>query len=152
MGSSDGQQLHVRGGRARVAEVFRDYDVAFHNAVFDIDVAETHMKLTPKRAVHCTMVGAFIKDPRVVTLKLKELSELWLGEPPTERDALRDWIINNVPEAKRSKKSWVAYISHAPGDLVAPYACGDVDRTFKLHRFVQAVVGKDAGLTRAYRQ
>ena len=131
-------------------EAFRDFDVEFHNAVFDVGVAKYHLNLYPQREIHCTMVGAFIKDPRVRILALKELTELWLGEKPAERDALRDWVVANVPEARRAKKNWGAYISRAPGDLVAPYACGDTNRTKRLGAFIRKTVVADAGLSAAY--
>lgn len=103
--------------------------IAFHNAQFDVDVAETHLGLPIPKNLFCTMVLAFLFDPNSERLGLKELAEDLLDEPPTERDALRDWVLANVPEARRAKTRWGRYISRAPGRVAAPYAIGDVVRT-----------------------
>jgi DNA polymerase I-like protein with 3'-5' exonuclease and polymerase domains len=103
----------------------------FHNGEFDIEVAEHEFAL-PWLSVeqwHDSMLTAFLRDPHDKNYKLKELAERHLGEPPTERDELREWIITNVPEARRAKETWGAYIALAPGQLVGTYCCGDLART-----------------------
>lgn len=110
--------------------------IAFHNAPFDLDVAEVWFDLPrlPWDKIHCTMVGGFLFDPNSRRLDLKELAEDVLGMPPEEQSALRDWLIENVPEVRRAKTKWGAHIWRAPGTIVAPYAKGDVIRTRRLAR------------------
>src|SRR5665213_2252931 len=89
----------------RLRDVYENYDVAFHHAQFDLDVGETHLDgLWPKRKYHCTLVQAFLVTPYAPSLGLKEYYEERYGEPATERDDLRDWVLDHVPEAKRKKK------------------------------------------------
>lgn len=122
----------------------------FHHAGFDLDVMETHMGVAWPAYHHDTLLLAFLDDPRSNTFSLKPLCEKLLNEPPTERDELRDWICRNVPEAKRSKTKWGAYIALAPGDLVGRYAKGDVSRTAKLYKMYLKTVLADSRLVRAY--
>lgn len=121
--------------------------LVFHNAKFDLDVAETHLGLPMPEAgrIHDTMIAAFLHDPYSRTLKLKPLGERFLKMPPTERDELRAWIFEHVPEV--TPKSWGAWICKAPGDLVGRYAAGDVERTGPLLDFLWPAVEK---MTEAY--
>jgi DNA polymerase I-like protein with 3'-5' exonuclease and polymerase domains len=108
----------------------------FHNAKFDLDVAETHLGLPvpPWHLFHDTLFLLFLADPHARTLSLKPAAEKWLGLPPSERDAVRDWVLAHVKGA--TSKSWGAYICKAPGELVGKYAIGDVDRTHQLFEFL----------------
>ena len=101
----------------------------FHNAKFDYDVAVTHMGMDelPWEALHDTMYLLFLLDPHATTLSLKPSAERILQLPPTEQDAVRDWLVANG--ICRDVKGWGAYISMAPGKLVGEYADGDVTRT-----------------------
>lgn len=124
----------------------------FHNAKFDLDVAEEHFGLRPPpwHLIDDTMLLAFLHDPHSNTVALKTLAERELKLPPAERDELRDWIIINVPEARRSKSQWGAYISQAPGQLVGRYAIGDVVRTRQLWEHYRDLVLVDDGMRKAY--
>jgi len=104
----------------------------FHNASFDLDVLETHLGVMWPAAHEDTLLLAYLFEPRAPTFALKPLAERLLGERPDERDALRDWIVAHVKGA--TMKTWGAYISEAPFELVRPYAIGDVVRTAKLHQ------------------
>ena len=110
----------------------------FHNAMFDLDVIETYFNLSVPRPelIHDTLILAFLHDPHVQSLALKELVVTWGLAEPSERDELREWIINNVPEAKRKKSTWGAYISKGPVNLVGRYAMADVRLTYKLFTFL----------------
>lgn len=132
----------------RLAEVMRDYVTVWHNGAFDLDVAETHFGIAWPEEHHDTLLLAFIEDPDAATLSLKPLAEKWLGEKPTERDRLRDWVIEHVPGA--TPKNWGAFIAKAPADIVAPYACGDVARTKKLFTYLGPRVLADERLNRGY--
>lgn len=122
-----------------------------HNAKFDIDVAQTHMEVgaISWERVHDTQYLLFLHDPHAPSLSLKPSSERLLGMPPEERDAVKDWVAANVPEAKKKPSSWGAYICLAPGKLVGTYANGDTVRTLKLFKFLYPKI-VEAGMLKAY--
>lgn len=124
--------------RAAVREAFRADEVVFHNAKFDLDVAETHMRLRPPVTFHDTLLLLFLHNPHARSLGLKETAEALLGEPPSERDAVRDWLVEAKVIRKGQKHG--AFIAKAPGDLVGRYANGDTDRTEKLFRLLKEEV------------
>jgi DNA polymerase I-like protein with 3'-5' exonuclease and polymerase domains len=109
-------------------------EFVFHNAPFDCDIIETHFKIKiPWNRVHDTMLMAFMMDP-YGELSLKPLAERHLGEPPTEQEAVRQWLVaHGICHA--NAKDWGAHIAKAPGDLVGTYAIGDVRRTLGLYKF-----------------
>lgn len=126
----------------------------FHNAPFDLSVQAKWMSLPHHfhidngwKLVHDTMYLLFLADPYASTYSLKPSADRYLGMPPTEQDAVRDWILANVPEA--TSKDWGAYIWRAPGDLVGRYAIGDVVRTRKLFDLLYAKIVSD-GMEAAY--
>lgn len=109
--------------------------LTFHGK-FDVDVAETHLGLPrlPALEMHDAMFIMFLRDPHSRELDLKSLAERFLGEPPTEQNELKAWILAHKKEleAKHGKftpSEWGSMIAHAPGSLVGKYACGDTDRT-----------------------
>jgi DNA polymerase I-like protein with 3'-5' exonuclease and polymerase domains len=115
----------------------RGSPLLFFNAKFDVDVAETHLGLSRLNSedYHDSMFMMFLRDPHARDLGLKPLAERFLGEPPEERDELKEWVLKNVKTAEGKKiapSQWGAYISQAPGDLVGRYAKGDTDRTWGL--------------------
>ena len=115
----------------------------FHNAKFDLAVMREHMGITvPPERVHDTMFMIFLHEPYADTFSLKPSSERILGMPPDEQDDLRNWILNHVPEA--TPKDWGAHIAKAPADVVAPYAIGDVKRTFKLWEYLHNSIPLEA--------
>lgn len=126
--------------RAEAHEILSDilqkptYEFIFHNAPFDCAIIEERLKLVvPWERVHDTMLQAFLLDP-FGELALKPLAELHFGEAPTERDAVRDWLVANG-KVRANDKSWDAHIAKAPGDLVGAYAIGDVRKTLNLYKF-----------------
>lgn len=130
---SEGHELLLHCWHERAVQ-----PLLFHNAPFDLSVAERWLDLPWPRwdRVHDTMYLVFQEDP-YGDLGLKPASERILGLPPEEQADLRDWILKNVPGA--TKKTWGAHISKAPFDLVEPYAIGDVVRTKGLY---DALIGK----------
>ena len=115
----------------------------FHNAPFDCSIIEERMSLAvPWERVHDTMLLAFLANP-FGELSLKPLAEQLLGEPPTEQDAVRDWLIKHGV-CRSTDKGWGAYIARAPGDLVGTYAIGDVKRTLALFKYLY-IEGKPLG-------
>lgn len=107
-------------------------EVLFHNAKFDLDVAEVHLGLPmlPWHRVHDTLYLLFLKDPHALDLKLKPSAERILGMPPEEQDAVKDWLVAHGVITKAQDAG--PYIAKCDGKVVARYANGDVDRTIKL--------------------
>lgn len=136
-----------------------------HNSKFDADVAETHMGVAKIDDVdlHDTMFLAFLHDPHARDLGLKGLADVLLQMPPEERDAVADWARANKqfclskydPGLQRNGKKKPfepgAYIAYAPGELVAPYVGGDVDRTYALFKFYWEYVVEN-GMLPAYQR
>lgn len=100
----------------------------FHNAAFDMDIMDTFFGLRPKE-FEDTLYLSFLHDPRAESMALKDQAHLTLGMPPDEQSDLEAYVIENIKGAKRAKKKWGEHIGECPGNIVAPYAIGDVDRT-----------------------
>ena len=153
-------------GRDALQEVWDSgLAIVAHNAKFDFDVAEVNMGLPalPWDRMHDTMFLLFLDNPYAPDLKLKPSADRLLGMPPEEQDAVKEWVLANVPEMRRGyqwpkltrwgrkfkKPQWGAYICRAPGDLVGKYAEGDVIRTGLLFKFLWPKIVK-AGMLPAY--
>lgn len=129
--------------------------LGFHGAAFDIAVAHERfdLPLPEGSQINDTMFLAFLVNP-YGELGLKPLAEHYLGIPPTERDAVREWLMANykMPTGRApTPKQCGALICKAPGDLVGNYAIGDVDRTAALYAHLMPMV-KNAGMEEAYRR
>lgn len=128
-----------------------------HNAKFDADVAETHMGVAkiPDEDLHDTMFLAFLHDPHARDLGLKPLAETLLEMPPDERDAVADWARANrqycLEQFFTKPFKAGAYVAYAPGEIVAPYVGGDVDRTYALFKFYWKYI-VDNGMLPAYKR
>lgn len=123
-----------------------------HHLKFDYDVIETFfpsIQLPDTLDCDDTLLLGFLDDPHSKQLKLKTMSVRYLNREPLERDKLRDWILANVPEARRSKANWGAYISKAPGNLVAPYAEADTDMTAGIYKVLRKKI-RDASMVKPY--
>lgn len=160
-------------GRKAVHRVWKAHlPILFHNAKFDIDVAQTHLGCgrIDWRRVHDTMFLLFLLDPHAADLKLKPASERLLGLPPEERDEMVDWLWErhkqlsvDFPEileftyrqgshVKRmidSRTKIGAFVAYAPGDIAGKYANGDSDRTLELFKFLWPRI-VDRGMEEAY--
>lgn len=146
-GHPAGNNCTIVEAKTRLKQIWdSDDELLFHNSKFDLDIAQTFFKLAlpPVSRIHDTLFLVFLNDPRQKSMGLKPSAEAILGQPPEERDAVCDWLITNQPipgvkisTSKKSPHTWGRYISHAPVDLVEPYANGDVQRTealfLKLH-------------------
>ena len=122
----------------------------YHNGSFDLEVAQVHLglPLPAWNEFEDTLLLSYLHDPRDQSLSLKPLAEKYLDLPPEEQDALKEWVLANVPEAKKS--DWGAYIARAPGQLVGRYAKGDVDRTWRLFQYMAPLVLNDQRMAEAY--
>lgn len=142
-GHPEGNNCTLADARRELKAFAREHQLLCHHAGFDLDVAETHMGLKWPADHEDTLLLGFLVDPDSpsLSLSLKPQAERYLGEPPDEQNALHDWIVANVPGA--TKKNAGAYICRAPVRLVAPYACGDTDRTLGLYRHFKKLVQED---------
>lgn len=150
--------------KAAYKEVSPTNPILCQNGKFDWDVAETHMGLAlPSwECTQDTMFLLFLDDPHQQELSLKPSAERYLGMPPEEQDAVKDWLLTHKKQLEQDFPEIVeifggikpsnagAFIAYAPGNIVQPYADGDVIRTVKLFNFLYpAVVGK-RGMGEAY--
>jgi len=141
---------HLYGNTSTFSEVYdlllnvycSNRAICFHNAMFDLDVIETHFDLAIPNTLrlHDTLILAFLNDPHVQSLSLKDLVVTYGLAQPDERDELKEWIIENVPEAKKKKSTWGAYICQGPTELVGRYAMADVRLTSLLYDFLSEKV------------
>lgn len=136
--------------------------ILFFNAKFDLAIAyEIYgMHELPWDRVHDAMFLAFLADPHARDLSLKGLCEDLLGWAPEERDAMSDWLwdhraalktefgikINRGKHGVAHAAKWTAYV---PGDIAAPYGCGDTDRTEALFNHLYPIIVEN-GMLEAY--
>ncbi len=135
-----------RALQAAYARVSESSPLVCHNTKFDLDVAEEWfgLALPPWHCVQDTMFLLFLSDPHQRELGLKPSAERLLGLPPEEQDAVKAWILAHKKELELQFPEIVtdhggikpstagAFIGYAPGNVVEPYANGDVDRMLKL--------------------
>ncbi len=113
---------------------YRTDTIICHNGKFDLEVGEKFMDLPllPKHGFEDSMLLAFLHNPREKNLKLKILADKYLSMAPDEQTKLREWVFDNVPNAKKAKTKWGKYIYLTPAELAGKYAKGDTIRTKKL--------------------
>lgn len=145
-GHPSGNNCTFEEARARLMKVcVEDHKtpLLFQNAKFDLSILREYFGITidPER-VHDSMFLIALHDPYAPTFSLKPSAERILDWPPDEQDAVRDWVLSHVPGA--TEKTWGAYISSAPADVVGPYAIGDVNRTFALWKHLYPTVPRAA--------
>jgi DNA polymerase I-like protein with 3'-5' exonuclease and polymerase domains len=132
--------------RRQLGEIYdSERPILFHNAKFDVEVAEVHLAM-PRldwRRYHDTLPALFLMDPDAPDYALKSSSERILKLPPDEQDVVVDWLVTHQPvrgvkltRAKKSDNYAGAYLAYAPADIVGKYAIGDLDRTKKLAEVV----------------
>ncbi len=137
-----GEYLKARNSR---------YPMLFQYGMFDQDVAESawDIPLLPWEKYHDTMFLLFYHNPHADTLSLKPSAHSILGIAPDEQDRMYDWIVANVPEAKRKPSTAGAYIWRCPFTIVKPYLGGDLLRTLKLFNYLYPRIVA-AGMLEAY--
>jgi DNA polymerase-1 len=130
----DGKTQTYTRDFTRLARLWNTQPMIFHNAAFDVAVATEKLGLPMPdwQNIHDTMWLAFFDNPYRPKLALKSLAQEVLGTPPDEQEDVKEWIMANVPEAKRKTVNWGYWIAKAPMELLRPYAIGDVNRTRQL--------------------
>ena len=103
----------------------------------------------------------FLDDPHQRELGLKPSADRLLGMAPEEQDAVKDWILTHKKELELNHPEIVtryggikpstagAFIAYAPGNIVGPYADGDVERTGKLFGVLRPAI-EARGMLPAY--
>lgn len=123
--------------------------VLCHNAKFDLAVAlETlGLPMLPPERIHDTQFLAYLYNPHARSLRLKDLADDLLNIAPTERDAVQEWVWNNrqviernLGDRPKSRTDHGRFIWVAPGDVVGPYAIGDVTRTRALYNHLLPII------------
>ena len=109
-------------------------EVLCHNSKFDLDVACKHfgLPMLPWHRVHDTLYLLFLDNPHAHSLSLKPAAEAYLGMPPEEQDAVKNWLVEHGVITRNQNAG--AFICKCDGRVVGEYAIGDVDRTFLLYR------------------
>lgn len=135
-----------------------------HNTKFDLDVAEVHMGLAvpPWHTFEDTMFLLFLDDPHQRQLGLKPSATRLLGMEQDERDAVEDWILEHKKQLEQDFPEIVevhggikpstagAFIGYAPGNVVGPYANGDVERMMRIFELKRGELTSDRGMGPAY--
>jgi DNA polymerase I-like protein with 3'-5' exonuclease and polymerase domains len=135
-GDNNCTEKEARGEYKRARD--SKFGMCFQNGKFDQDVAETHWEipLLPWERFHDTMFLLFYFDPHAPSLGLKASAERILGIKPEEQDRMMEWILANVPEAKKRPSTAGQYIYKCPYRVVKPYHKGDLTRTGGLFDFL----------------
>jgi len=159
-GHHEGNNSTFEDAKKALEEAYKTEDgILFHNANFDLDVAETHMGVGIPHwsKIHDTMFLLFLDDPNQIQLGLKPSAERLLNLPPEEQDAIKDYLLLNQPvegvkisPAKSNEHYFARYIAYADGDLVGQYANGDVERTEQLFNLLYPRVVFDNDMSKPY--
>lgn len=92
-GHPAGNNCTMQAARAVLLDAWKsNHELLFHNAKFDVDVAQTHLGMPALMWERChdTLYLLFLYDPHATSLSLKPAAERLLGMPPEERDAVAD--------------------------------------------------------------
>lgn len=145
-------------------QVSTETPLLMHNEKFDLDIAETHfgLSLPPWHDCEDTMFLLFLDDPHQRELGLKPSAERILNMPPGERDVVKEWILDHKKQLESDfpeiidlyggikPSTATAFIAYAPGNIVGPYANGDVTRTKKLFNILRKRVCVERGMLEPY--
>lgn len=115
--------------RAWLRQLLRDAKlIVNHHLKFDLK----HLALDgiepatyDQSELRCTMLGAQLLDERESSHALKPLAERHLGMPNVEEVTKNQYLLGARGKLARD---W----SIVPADVMAPYACGDVERALRL--------------------
>lgn len=148
-GHPEGNNCEIAEARRRLKEACQAKRVVYHHAAFDMDLQQTYMGLPIPRRYEDTLFLAFLNDPYSLDLGLKPLGERDLDIAPNEQQELKEWIIDNIPAARKKQSTWGEYIGKAPGGLVGKYAISDIRTTERLYCHYKPII-KKRGMLEAY--
>lgn len=139
-GHPEGNNCTKEQARAVLEKYWDEIFITHNGLIFDIPDLAYHFDL-PERdplLTEDTLFAAYLYNPHARSLSLKDLANDWLGIAPDEQQDMYDWIVANVPGAKRNEAG--AYIADTPVSLSGPYAVGDIYRTRELYEFLKPVI------------
>lgn len=139
-GHPEGNNCTKEQAREVLLKYWDEIFITHNGLIFDIPNLTYHFDL-PERdplLTHDTLFGAYLDNPHARSLSLKDLANDLLGIAPDEQQDMYDWIVANVPGAKRSEAG--AYIADTPVSLSGPYAVGDIYRTRELYEFLKPAI------------
>ena len=73
---------------------------------------------------------------------MQPLADYIFELPPTERDEMGDWLLDNYPPF-RKKMNPSIFTAYAPADIAGKYAVGDVDRTWLLYKLFDKMLSSE---------
>ena len=127
--------------------------LVFHNSKFDLSVAIYWFGMTMPHwsRIHDTMFLGYLDNPHNRRMGLKELCADLFNWPADEKDAVGDWLWTNrayvyehtgrrLSRTNGKVGSQGEFYWLVPGDVLEPYAVGDVDRTVALFEHLYAKV------------
>lgn len=139
-GHPEGNNCTKEQAREVLLKYWDEIFITHNGLIFDIPDLTYHFDL-PERdplLTHDALFGAYLNNPHARSLRLKDLANDLLGIAPDEQQDMYDWIVANVPGAKRSEAG--AYIADTPVSLSGPYAVGDIYRTRELYEFLKPAI------------
>lgn len=130
-GHPSGNNCEEHEAKAAVDQLWL-HEPVFHNAKFDVAVAEQHWDFPKPKKYHDTMFQIYLHDPLAKTTSLKPSAHKILGIAPEEQDRVKDYVMAQGWTRKPTEAG--AFISKCPVSLIEPYANGDTYRTGLLHK------------------
>lgn len=137
-GHKTGNNTTLAKAIKKLRAVTKNREILAHNFSFDGDVLETHIgiKLPPWQRFHDTMWLLFLFDPNMKSLGLKQSAEEILGWPADEKDAIAEYMVTTQPvpgiklsRGPKNENYYMKFLAWCPGNILADYANGDVERT-----------------------
>ncbi len=117
----------------RLKQVYKEYEIVFHNAKFDLEVGAEHcgkksntirnhglyiglkhLGVWPEKRIHDTMILAFLHNPHSKSLSLKPLANLLLNMSPEEQDQVKEWIITHIFTSEKSGQGRIQIADKKP--------------------------------------
>lgn len=129
-GHPSGNNCEEHEAKAACAQLW-PHSPLFHNAKFDIGVAEQHWGFAKPQKYHDTLFQIYLHDPLAKSTSLKPSAERILGIKPEEQDKVKEYVLAQGWTRKPTETG--AFISRCPVSLIEPYANGDTYRTGLLH-------------------
>jgi DNA polymerase I-like protein with 3'-5' exonuclease and polymerase domains len=133
-GHPTGNNTDVGTARRKLVQAYQARATVFHHSAFDLDVGAVHLGLPTPRRVEDTLYLSFLHNPYERDLGLKPLGAKYLDIQPDAQDRLKEWVLANVPEAKKKPSSWGDHMWKAPGTLMGTYAKDDLRITSGIYK------------------